>query len=165
MRGLDIYLSDHLAGATAGLALARRTAGARRDDHAAAVLDRVVAEIAEDRETLVTMMAGLGVRRRRLKPWLAMLGEKITRLKLNGQLISRSPASGILELEALLLGIQGKAAGWHALRSLAETDDRLNRRQLDNLIARAAAQAESVDALRLETAIQVLPRHITTSNP
>lgn len=161
MRGIDIYLNDHLAGATAGLALARRTADARRDHHAAAALDRVVAEIAEDRDTLLGVMAALDVRQRRFKQRLALLGERLGRLKLNGRIISRSPVSGVLELEALLLGIQGKAAGWHVLRRLAETDDRLDRRQLDNLITRAAAQAESVDALRLDTATQILPRHIT----
>ena len=44
-------------------------------------------------------------------------GEKLGRLKLNGQLLGYSPLSRLIELEGLMLGIAGKLAMWIALSS------------------------------------------------
>ncbi|MDP9435302.1 MAG: hypothetical protein M3P93_08975, partial [Actinomycetota bacterium] len=46
------------------------------------------------------------------------------RLKANGHLLRRSPLSDLVEMEALVLGVQGKAAGFRALRSIAAGDPR-----------------------------------------
>ena len=118
---LGIYLNDHLAGATGGVELARRVArsGDAADD---GVLRRLAAEIAADRDTLVEIMAALGVPVRGYKPYAAWIGEKAGRLKLNGHLLTRSPLSGLEELEMLRLGVTGKAAGWRTLRTLADRD-------------------------------------------
>jgi len=48
--------------------------------------------------------------------------EKAARFKPNGRLLRRSPLSDLIELEWLLLGVQGKTAGFRALRRLADTD-------------------------------------------
>jgi len=50
--------------------------------------------------------------------------EKAARCKPNGRLFRRSPLSNLIELEGLLLGVQGKAADFRALRRLADTDTR-----------------------------------------
>jgi hypothetical protein len=49
-RLLAIYLNDHLAGATAGLELARRARGSNRDTELGEFLERLTGEIEEDRE-------------------------------------------------------------------------------------------------------------------
>jgi hypothetical protein len=67
----------------------------------------------------------------------AWIGEKAGRLKSNGRLFTRSPLSDLEELEMLRLGIEGKAAGWRTLRTLADTDTRLDPQRLDELISRA----------------------------
>jgi hypothetical protein len=41
----------------------------------------------------------------------------------------------------LRLGVEGKAAGWRTLRTLAVTDTRLHLAGLDELISRARRQA------------------------
>ena len=74
------------------------------------------------------------------------------RLKLNGRLLSRSPLSGLEELEMMRLGVTGKAAGWRTLRLLADTDVRLDCGRLDELIARADSQLELLEDLRVRAA-------------
>jgi hypothetical protein len=144
-----IYLNDHLAGATAGMELARRmTAAAEPGSQADATLRRVTAEIVDDRLALISMMTDLDVPVRGYKVFAAWAGEKAGRLKFNGHVLSRSPLSQLEETEVMLLGVAGKAAGWRALRRLAERDGRLDAGRLDRLIARAGKQADALEALR-----------------
>ncbi len=144
---LGIYLNDHLAGATGGVELARRSAAAQRSGQARDVLRRLTAEITEDRTALMEIMAALGVPPRRYKVWAGWVGEKAGRLKPNGHLLSRSPLSELEELEIMMLGVQGKAAGWRTLRSLATEDKRLDAGRLDDLLARAHRQVEELEGL------------------
>lgn len=152
---LGIYLNDHLAGATAGLELARRSAGAQREPSAKETLRRLVGELAEDREALIRIMKSLDVPIRQYKVYAGWLAEKAGRLKLNGHLLTRSPLSDVQELEAMRLGIEGKDSSWRTLRALAERDDRLNQEELDELRARARRQAETVEDLRTKAAAEI----------
>jgi hypothetical protein len=109
---LAIYLNDHLTGATAGLERARHLQRTAQGSELGTALDPVVAEIAEDRESLLEIMRDLGVPVRRYRAGVGWAAEKAGRLKGNGRLLRRSPLSTVLELEALRLGVEGKAAGW-----------------------------------------------------
>src|SRR6185437_11132706 len=142
---LGIYLNDHLAGATAGTELAHRTARSHRDGKNGSTLRRVAAEIGQDRAALLDIMAALGIKVRRYKVGAAWVGEKAGRLKFNGRLFARSPLSNLEELEMLRLGVEGKAAGWRTLRTLADTDMRLDPARLDELISRAGRQADLLE--------------------
>ena len=153
---LGIYLNDHLAGATAGTELAHRTARSHRDGKNGATLRRLAAEIAQDRAALLDIMIALGVKVRRYKVGAAWVGEKAGRLKFNGRLFARSPLSNLEELEMLRLGVEGKAAGWRTLRTLADTDTRLDPARLDELISRAGQQADLLEDLRVAAASQVV---------
>ena len=153
---LGIYLNDHLAGATVGTELARRVAGSHHDREEGSVLQHFAVEIAQDRTSLLEIMAALGVPVRVYKVCAGWIGEKAGRLKLNGYLLGRSPLSSLEELEMLRLGVEGKAAGWRTLRALAETDNRLDPVRLDDLIARASRQAELLEELRLRAANKVI---------
>jgi hypothetical protein len=154
---LGVYLNDHLAGATAGMELARRmAASADPGSGSAGPLRSLAAEIAADRTALVTIMTTLGIRIRGYKVFGAWAGEKAGRLKLNGRLLTRSPLSDLEEAEMLRLGLQGKAAGWRTLRALADRDSRLDAARLDELLARAARQSQTLEALRVTAADRVL---------
>ena len=100
--------------------------------------------------------ATLGVPVRHYKAYAAWVGEKAGRLKFNGHLTSRSPLSSLEELEMLRLGVEGKAAGWRTLRTLAETDSRLNRGRLDELMAGAREQAGLLEELRVQAAAHLI---------
>ena len=151
---LAIYLNDHLGGSTAGLELARRTARAHQGTPAGEPLARVAAEIAEDREALLRIMGELGVPVQRYKMAVGWVSEKAARLKPNGRLLRRSPLSSVIELESLRIGIEGKAAGWRALRTVAAREPRLDAALLDQLLDRAGAQADTVEELRLRAAAE-----------
>lgn len=150
---LGVYLNDHLAGSTGGLELARRMAASAEPEFAM-VLRGLVSEIAEDRTTLLKIMATLGIPVRGYKVFAAWAGEKFGRLKLNGHLLSRSPLSSLEEAEILRLGVEGKAAGWRTLRALASRDSRLEAGHLDELIARADHQSSVLETLRSSIAEQ-----------
>ncbi len=146
MPQLEIYLNDHLAGATGGVELARRLRASNRDDAVfGATLSRVCAEIEADRAVLEQVIEGLGYTRSKVKPAAAWVAEKLGRLKLNGQLRGYSPLSRLIELEGLLIGITGKIGLWQTLTELGAGAN-LNA-DLEQLTARAAAQRAAIDDL------------------
>ena len=144
---LATYLNDHLAGATIGVELARRAASENAGTPLGEFLSELAAEIAEDRVTLRGIMASLGVGADRKKVALGWLGEKLGRLKPNAQLRGYSPLSPLVELEALLLGIEGKRLLWRSLQAIAG-DHGLPAVRLDELVTRARGQRDRVERRR-----------------
>jgi hypothetical protein len=145
---LPIYLNDHLAGATAGLELARRLVRSNGGSEYGPPLSRLAGEIEEDRSTLLSMMEELEVRADKVKLAAGWAAEKLGRLKLNGRLLSYSPLSRVMELELLELGVAGKLALWRALHQLAPIEPRLDSARLDGLIERAERQRQELETLR-----------------
>jgi hypothetical protein len=152
---LGIYLNDHLAGATAGLELVRRAARSQRDTPAGPTLQRLATEIEEDRDALLDLMATLDVPVRRYKTYAAWAAEKVGRLKPNGHLLDRSPLSSLVEVEALRLGVQGKASLWRTLAEVARRDARLDAGRLTELMERAEGQAATLEEMRVQTSAAV----------
>ena len=143
---LAIYLNDHLAGATAGVELARRLRASNRDEPFAQALEDLCAEIETDYSSLESAMERLGVPRGKLKPAAAWAGEKLGRLKPNGQARGYSPLSRVLELEILTIGITGKLRLWAALdRSRGDQGIDFKR-----LAERARQQRDKVEELHRE---------------
>lgn len=152
---LAIYLNDHLAGATAGVELARRLRASNEDDpEFGPALAEVCAEIEADRETLETVMDRFGVGQGKLKPLAAVLGERLGRLKLNGRLWGYSPLSRLEELELLQIGVVGKRRLWRALEHSHAGD--LPGFDLGALAERATEQLRRLEALHLKAAALAL---------
>jgi hypothetical protein len=154
-RLLAIYLNDHLAGATLGVELARRLRSSNEGDpEFGQPLADVCAEIETDRETLIRLMGRLQVVRNGVKPALALVAERLGRLKLNGQLRGYSPLSRVLELEMLASGIGGKVQLWNALEErFGETLDGFD---FHSLAERADRQGQRVEDLHLSAARRAL---------
>jgi hypothetical protein len=150
-KALAIYLQDHLAGSTAGLALARRVAKRTQGTRAGQTLAQVADEIAADRETLEQLMSQLGISPSRIKNATAWLMERLARLKPNGRLRRQSALQELHELETLSLGIAGKQALWEALRAAPEAISSASV-DLETLEARARSQRERVEMERIEYA-------------
>jgi hypothetical protein len=150
---LSIYLNDHLAGATAGVELAKRARSSNEETPLGESLDRLAREIEEDRETLLRLMEELGVGRDRIKQKAAWSAEKLGRLKLNGQIIGYSPLSRLVELEGLALGVTGKLEMWEALRHTLGQVDGFD---FESLAERARRQASELERLRLDAAADAL---------
>lgn len=152
---LGIYLNDHLAVATGEVELARRLVESQSGSSIGDTLERLATEIRQDRAALIDIMAAIGVPVRHVKSYLAWVAEKMGRLKLNGYVLRRSPLSGLVELEALRLGAEGRAAAWRTLRGLADHDRRLDAGRLDELLARAHRQIGTLEELGARTATEI----------
>ncbi|MEU6122048.1 hypothetical protein [Streptomyces sp. NPDC047123] len=113
-------------------------------------------QVDEDRAALAQIMSDVDVPISRSKVAMGWLAEKAGRLKPNGQVLSRSPLGDLLETEAMLLGVEGKAACWQTLRGLADHDERLSTAHLDALLERAARQIADLKTLRTTTAARTL---------
>jgi len=148
---LATYLNDHLLGATAGLELARRAARENQGSELGEFLTGLAREIEDDRDTLLAVMSELGVTPDRLKVAAGWAAEKLGRLKPNAQLRGYSPLSPLVELEGLLIGIQGKLAMWRALADVA-AELGLDRERLETLAGRAERQQGDVERHRLAVA-------------
>jgi hypothetical protein len=153
---LSIYLNDHLAGATAGVSLARRAAGNNRSTPYGPVLATLADEIAEDRRALLELMGRLSVGQDRLKMAVSWGAEQAARLKPNGEVLGYSPLSRLEELEALALGVQGKLMLWLTLRRTHGTDPRLRGLDLEELIERARSQRRRLERERTRAANEAL---------
>lgn len=148
---LAIYLNDHLAAATAGVELVRRAAG-QHDGERGEELSRLAEEIAEDREALRDLMKRLDVEENTVKAAAGWVGEKLGRLKPNGHLVSRSPLSDVLEIEALRAGTTARIGALQVLRAVAVGDSRVSKEELEALIDRAGDQAQRLYKIHLQLA-------------
>jgi hypothetical protein len=148
-RLLSIYLNDHLAGSTAGVERARTTRDANQGTEFGAPLAAVCDEIEEDRMTLESIMDELGIGRSKLKPAIGWAGERLGRLKPNGQLRGYSPLSRVIDMEMLLLGISGKLRLWTLLADVLDGESSAD---LPALIRRAEGQRARVEEMQARAA-------------
>src|SRR3954469_22224913 len=101
-RLLAIYLNDHLAGSTAGRALAQRSLANNKGTPYGDELAAFLVEVEQDALVLQEVMGRVGAARDQLKQVAALATERVGRLKLNGRLLSYSPLSRVVEIEGLL---------------------------------------------------------------
>lgn len=112
---LRIYLNDHLAGATLGLELAKRSQKSNKGTPLGDFLAEFVAEASSDKAQLEQLMESVGAGKSIVKSQAAWIAEKVGRLKANGQLTGYSDLSRLVELEGLMVGVTGKIGLWRSL--------------------------------------------------
>jgi hypothetical protein len=149
---LRIYLNDHLAGATVGVELARRTLSNNRGTPLGDDLAGLLGELRTDRQALEALMAELGLAQAPIKRTAGYLAEKVGRLKLNGQLRGYSPLSRLVELEGLALGVEGKRRLWWTAELLGIAE--FGGYRPGTLLERAERQLELLDRHRQEAAAE-----------
>lgn len=145
---LRIYMQDHLAGATAGEALAQRTRENNQGTTYGDALGRLADEISADKRELEQIMDAFGFGPDRAKNLAFLVGAKAGGLKPNGQLRGYSPLSRVTEMEGLIAGISGKLSLWRALAELAPEEPRLDAERLERLMNRGEEQRRTVEELR-----------------
>ncbi|HSJ46345.1 MAG TPA: hypothetical protein VK923_16840 [Euzebyales bacterium] len=149
-RLLGIYLNDHLMGSVGGSELARRCLSNNRETPLGTFLALLLEEILEDRRTLEDVMARLDMSVDWRKVVVASVGERVARLKLNGQLFGYSDLSRVIELEALCAGVALKRRLWHSLQKIRDRDPRIVDIDFAQLADRASSQLEGLERHRLE---------------
>ena len=150
-------MNDQLALGIAWREVARRSQRSNEGTPVGDALERVATAIAEDVETFETIMRRLGIRRNPVKTSLVIAGERVGRLKLNGAVRTYSPLSRFLELDFLVMGIEGKRILWANLRDLAGLASRLPDVDFDALIARAERQRAELEPFRVRAGADTLP--------
>ena len=155
-KALDVYLNDHLGGATLGANLAGQITDHAEGTSLADVMIKLHAEIEEDRETLVNLMERMDVTRNPVKQATGWLAEAASRLKFSG-LSSGEPDQGLfMALESMSLGVQGKGSMWRVLSEVRAEHPALAAVDLDALLARADAQYATLERERLAAGRLVL---------
>ena len=151
---LRTYLNDHLAVASAGVALAKRSLGSNEGTPYESVLRRLHDDLEQDLGLMREIMRTLDVGEDPLKQGLARLGEKLGRLKLNDSLTSYSPLSRTVELEGLMVVIGILRNTWASLADVLADDARVP----DTTAARERAEANlrDLDALRPQAVREAL---------
>jgi hypothetical protein len=144
---IDIYLDDHWAGAAAGAALASRLARENANSVWGADLALVADQIRGDRRALADVRRHLHSEGGTLKKAVALIGERLSRLKLNGRFTRYSPLSRVLELEALISGVSAKQRLWVTLQAFDQDDGRLVDFDLGGLEAEASSQVTLLSAI------------------
>ena len=81
-RPIDVYLNDHLAGATFGADLARRLEAQTEATDFQSEMSRLAEEIEADRDTLTDLMNRIGASQNPSKQVTAWVAEKASRVKL-----------------------------------------------------------------------------------
>jgi hypothetical protein len=121
-QSLAIYLRNHEAAAQAGRDLFRRTAAGQRNRAYAGELAVLATEVDQDLESLHAIMRTVRVSPDPVQGLALRLGERLGRLKPNGRLLGRAPLSDLIEVEALVVAVRAKAAGWQALSTVPRPD-------------------------------------------
>ena len=119
MQYWETYLNDHRAGASAGTALVRRIWRSNRRTKWGPIIEDVANSIEQELVVLDKVRAAAGISGGDLKRAAALLTERVSRLKLNGHLLTYSPLSRVLELETLMSAVRGKQGLWVTLRAAA----------------------------------------------
>jgi oligoendopeptidase F len=100
-------------------------------------------------------MQSLGIPVRQYKQAATWVGEKLSRVKLNGHLLSRSPLSDLVEFEFIATAVLAKRAGFETLREAAAIDSRIDAALFERLIAQADKQHHWLADARREVAARV----------
>ncbi len=124
---LLIYLNDHLAAAVAAIELAERCRRQNEGSQLAEWLVTVGTELHTQRRLLEELITRFDGRVDVVKRTAAWLGEKVGRLKRNGEWVRYSDLSRVVELEGLRTLLSLQADAWRGLHAvLGEARDFAN---------------------------------------
>ena len=151
-RRLGTYLNDHVAGANAGVEMARQLEEAVRGEPTAAGLGPISAEIEEDLETLRGVVEALEVGHNPVKQAAGWIAEKVHRLGVDERVTHSRELTLLLQAESLALGVEGKLALWLALLEVAPAHPQLSSVDLPALAERARDQRRRLEVVRLAAA-------------
>jgi hypothetical protein len=157
-QGLDTYLSDHHAGATAGVNLARMAADEHQQHEHGPFFAEISHEIQQDHETLERLMDALDVTKSATKSALAEVGTKVMSPKFTG---TEDALNAFVALETLSIGVEGKQCMWKALKRVEDAYPSFEGFDFDELISRAQSQRERIEAKRLELAPSALAETVS----
>ncbi|MDQ6899596.1 MAG: hypothetical protein M3072_08825 [Candidatus Dormibacteraeota bacterium] len=150
---IGIYLNDHLGGSVAGRDLAESIRKQHEGTALGEAMAPIVREIEEDQEKLSTFMRQLGVGESKVKVVAGSTLQKLSSLVFELGVEGDSPLNRFLEVEALLMGVNGKRELWLALQEAAAHRPDWPELDLRALIERADKQLQELERHRLQLAV------------
>jgi hypothetical protein len=152
---LGTYLNDHLAGASAGVEMARRLQDDVTGEPEAAVLGPLADEIEEDLKTLRGLVDLIGIQQNPVKQVAGWVGEKAHRVGVVAETLTAGPhLKRLLEAESMSLGVEGKLCLWLALIEMVPDYPQLTAVDLPALAERARDQRRRIEAVRLAAVVR-----------
>jgi hypothetical protein len=148
---IHVYLNDHLAGATAGVDLAKQAAE-RHDGELGEFFAQLTDEISADHNTLTALMDQMDAHASGAKEVLAKAGSVVSETKFSGESMNDPEFGTFLTLETLLIGVEGKLCMWKALKVVEDEYAELQSVDIDTLVKRAQSQRDKLEGKRLEVA-------------
>jgi len=149
---IEVYLNDHLAGATAGVNLVEQAADRHRSDELGEFFAPLAADIKTDHAKLVALIESMNVTKSALKSALAEVGSKLAAPKFTAEGAGNKHLGDFITLETLSIGVEGKRCMWVALRTVASAYPELQALDLDELESRAQDQRNRLEGKRNELA-------------
>lgn len=146
---LEIYLNDHLGGATGACEIARNAVEKFSTTSHRNFLAEFLTQVEEDRATLEEMINAVGGTPNPVKQAGAWLMEKLSRIKLSPGGLGSEEMSALLTIETLCIGVEGKICLWVALKDIAGDIKELSAFDLEELLARAKSQRDGLEKERL----------------
>lgn len=153
---LSVYLNDHLAGSVAAVEMIEQALDRNKSTQLGAFLQQLLDDVRADQAALQRLMEQFGIEKSGVKQATSWAAEKVSRLKFMTTGRTSEDLRNLLELEALLLGVQGKRSLWMSLKAASVADPGLEQADLDGLIKRAEDQISSIEQHRDEAARQGL---------
>jgi hypothetical protein len=146
---MNVYLNDHLAGATLGSDLAEQIRERHEGTRLGEVMGSIAPQIEEDRQSLLDLMERIGTPRNPVKQATGWVAEKASRMKFGGIASGEPDHGAFMALESLSLGVEGKGSMWKVLKAVASQYPQLASTDLDALIERATEQHEILERERV----------------
>jgi len=155
-KAMDVYLNDHLSGATLGADLAEQIRSRSQNTPLGDLMQTLAPQVGEDRQTLIALMERLGTPKNPAKQAGAWIAEKAARVKFGGLTSGDDEIGELMAVESITLGVKGKLGLWEALGQVADQHPGIAALDLDELIARAKAQYDALERERLAAAQRAL---------
>ena len=162
---LRVYLNDHLAGAKAGLQLAKDCLDHNPTGPLSIFLSELVTEIEEDHDVLKNVYDRIEGTENPAKQAMTWVMSKASRLKLEGTFSQYTDLTRLEELEGLSLGVHGKHKLWAALDAACGSDARFSDIDFQALAQRARRQHDQIEHHRLEAARKAFSPDVEKTTP
>jgi len=149
---IEVYLNDHLAGATAGVNLVEQAAYRHRSDELGEFFAPLAADIKADHARLGALIEDMNVNKSASKAALVEVGSKLAAPKFTAHGAGNKHLGDFITLETLSIGVEGKRCMWVALKTVADAYPELQALDLDELESRAQDQRNRLEDKRNEVA-------------
>lgn len=152
-RLLELYLGDHLGGASGAIQVVGRSRDRNAGNQFGEFLADLHRQLEEERDSLERITRTLGARPTKWKAGLGTVAAALGSLKPSGHLVTYSPLSRVLEMESLMMAVEGKLQLWDTLRFVDAGSRGVSADELDRLTEQARTQLDRLRTLHREAVI------------